>query len=103
MHSFRSTPYPRLRLLAGMNATAAAPSLPADGEGCSSGDDLAYKKPPRQLIPLRDRCPGGRPHRRVNAYLDREVANPAADSVSYRQGTLRLTQGELADLNNELL
>ena len=38
-----------------------------------------------------------------NAYLDREGANPAADSVSYRQGTLWLSPDELAELINEML
>ena len=38
-----------------------------------------------------------------NAYLDREGANPAADSVSYRQGTLWLRPDELAELIKEML
>lgn len=38
-----------------------------------------------------------------NAYLDREGANPAADSVSYRQGTLWLSADELTELIRELL
>ena len=38
-----------------------------------------------------------------NAYLDREGANPTADSVSYRQGTLWLSPDELTELLNELL
>jgi hypothetical protein len=37
-----------------------------------------------------------------NAYLDREHADPTADSVSYRQFPLWLTQHELADLISEL-
>ncbi|MEV4555414.1 helix-turn-helix domain-containing protein [Kitasatospora sp. NPDC049285] len=38
-----------------------------------------------------------------NAYLDRADANPTADSVSYRQGTLWLDPDELAELLGELL
>lgn len=38
-----------------------------------------------------------------NAYLDREGANPTADSVSYRQGTLWLSPDELTGLVSELL
>jgi len=38
-----------------------------------------------------------------NAYLDREGANPAADSVSYRQGTLWLSPDELTELIKEML
>lgn len=37
-----------------------------------------------------------------NAYLDREGANPTADSVSYRQGTLWLTPDELTTLLGKL-
>ncbi|WP_051823128.1 hypothetical protein [Streptomyces sp. NRRL S-1448] len=37
-----------------------------------------------------------------NAYLDREGANPTADSVSYRQGTLWLTPDELNTLLGKL-
>ena len=37
-----------------------------------------------------------------NAYLDREHADPAADSVSYRQFPLWLNQKELAELINEI-
>ena len=33
-----------------------------------------------------------------NAYLDRDGADPAADSVSYRQGTLWLSPDELAEM-----
>lgn len=38
-----------------------------------------------------------------NAYLDREGANPVADSVSYRQGTLWLSPDELTALLSEML
>jgi len=38
-----------------------------------------------------------------NAYLDREGANPTADPVSYRQGTLWLSPDELNGLVHELL
>ncbi|MBB4943358.1 DNA-binding transcriptional ArsR family regulator [Streptosporangium album] len=38
-----------------------------------------------------------------NAYLDRDGANPTADSVSYRQGTLWLSPDELNRLLGELL
>jgi DNA-binding transcriptional ArsR family regulator len=38
-----------------------------------------------------------------NAYLDRGAANPTADSVSYRQGTLWLDPDEVAELRSELL
>lgn len=38
-----------------------------------------------------------------NAYLDREDANPVADSVSYRQSTLWLSQDELTELIDRLL
>jgi len=38
-----------------------------------------------------------------NAYLDRDGANPTADSVSYRQGTLWLSPDELAGLMGELV
>jgi DNA-binding transcriptional ArsR family regulator len=38
-----------------------------------------------------------------NAYLDREGANPVADAVSYRQGTLWLSPDELTDLIKEML
>ena len=38
-----------------------------------------------------------------NAYLDRDGANPTADSVSYRQGTLWLTRDELTALVGQLL
>ncbi|MFG3117682.1 ArsR family transcriptional regulator [Streptomyces sp. NPDC048197] len=37
-----------------------------------------------------------------NAHLDREGANPTADSVSYRQGTLWLTPDELSALLGKL-
>ncbi|MCK2218790.1 helix-turn-helix domain-containing protein [Actinomadura sp. ATCC 31491] len=37
------------------------------------------------------------------AYLDREGADPVADSVSYRQGTVWLSPAELKDLLGELL
>ncbi|HZU19210.1 MAG TPA: helix-turn-helix domain-containing protein [Candidatus Dormibacteraeota bacterium] len=37
-----------------------------------------------------------------NAYLDREHADPLADSVSYRQGPLWLNQQELAELIGEI-
>ncbi len=37
-----------------------------------------------------------------NAYLDREGANPTADLVSYRQGTLWLSADELTQLVSEL-
>jgi DNA-binding transcriptional ArsR family regulator len=36
-----------------------------------------------------------------NAYLDREDANPTADSVSYRQGPLWLSQEEVVELVDE--
>ncbi|GAA2282219.1 helix-turn-helix domain-containing protein [Nonomuraea roseoviolacea subsp. roseoviolacea] len=38
-----------------------------------------------------------------NAYLDREGADPAADSVSYRQGTLWLSPDELTAMTADLL
>ncbi|KIZ17612.1 helix-turn-helix domain-containing protein [Streptomyces natalensis] len=38
-----------------------------------------------------------------NAYLDRDGANPTADLVSYRQGTLWLNPDELAELLGELV
>jgi DNA-binding transcriptional ArsR family regulator len=38
-----------------------------------------------------------------NAYLDRDGADPAADSVSYRQGTLWLSPDELAEMLSEML
>jgi len=38
-----------------------------------------------------------------NAYLDRDGADPAADGVSYRQGTLWLSPEELAELAGKLL
>jgi hypothetical protein len=38
-----------------------------------------------------------------NAYLDRDGADPAADSVSYRQGTLWLSPDELAEMLAEML
>jgi DNA-binding transcriptional ArsR family regulator len=38
-----------------------------------------------------------------SAYLDREGANPVADLVSYRQGTLWLSPAELAGLLTEML
>jgi DNA-binding transcriptional ArsR family regulator len=37
------------------------------------------------------------------AYLDRAGADPAADGVSYRQGTLWLSPDELAELTREML
>lgn len=37
-----------------------------------------------------------------SAYLDREDANPLADSVSYRQAVIWLSQDELAELVNEV-
>ncbi len=37
-----------------------------------------------------------------NAYLDRDGADPAADSVGYRQGTIWLTREELAEMTDEL-
>ena len=37
-----------------------------------------------------------------SAYLDREGANPTANLVSYRQGTLWLNPDELTQLVNEL-
>jgi hypothetical protein len=33
-----------------------------------------------------------------NAYLDRDGADPTADSVGYRQGTLWLSTGELTEM-----
>ncbi len=38
-----------------------------------------------------------------NAYLDRDGADPVADAVSYRQATLWLTPGELAEMTHEVL
>ncbi|MFG2532059.1 helix-turn-helix domain-containing protein [Streptomyces sp. NPDC048516] len=38
-----------------------------------------------------------------NAYLDRDGANPADDSVSYRQGTLWLSPDELTELLRKLV
>ncbi|MEV5559543.1 helix-turn-helix domain-containing protein [Nonomuraea wenchangensis] len=38
-----------------------------------------------------------------NSYLDRDGADPAADSVSYRQGTLWLTADELTAMTADLL
>lgn len=38
-----------------------------------------------------------------NAYLDRDGANPTADSVSYRQGTLWLSADELTALIGKLV
>ncbi|MFB9358022.1 helix-turn-helix domain-containing protein [Actinoplanes nipponensis] len=38
-----------------------------------------------------------------HAYLDRDGADPVADGVSYRQGTLWLSPGELAELSGRLL
>jgi DNA-binding transcriptional ArsR family regulator len=38
-----------------------------------------------------------------NAYLDRAGADPAADSVSYRQGTVWLSPDELTEMTTELL
>jgi DNA-binding transcriptional ArsR family regulator len=38
-----------------------------------------------------------------NAYLDRDSADPAADSVSYRQGTLWLSPDELTEMFADLL
>ncbi|MFE6685114.1 helix-turn-helix domain-containing protein [Streptomyces sp. NPDC057743] len=38
-----------------------------------------------------------------NAYLDRPGADPVADAVSYRQGTLWLSPDELAAIHRELL
>ena len=38
-----------------------------------------------------------------NAYLDREGADPAADAVSYRQGTLWLSPNEMTEMTAELL
>jgi len=38
-----------------------------------------------------------------NAYLDREGSDPVADSVGYRQGTLWLNPGELAEMAGEML
>jgi DNA-binding transcriptional ArsR family regulator len=37
-----------------------------------------------------------------NAYLDREAADPVADAVSYRQGTLWLSPDELAEMVDEM-
>jgi DNA-binding transcriptional ArsR family regulator len=38
-----------------------------------------------------------------SAYLDRDGADPVADGVSYRQGTLWLSPGELAELTSKML
>ncbi|WP_043266785.1 helix-turn-helix domain-containing protein [Streptomyces sp. CT34] len=38
-----------------------------------------------------------------NTYLDRDGADPVADSVSYRQGTLWLNPDELTEMNHKLL
>ncbi|MFE7526389.1 helix-turn-helix domain-containing protein [Kitasatospora sp. NPDC057542] len=38
-----------------------------------------------------------------NAYLDRDGADPVADAVSYRQGTLWLSPDELAQMTHQLL
>ena len=38
-----------------------------------------------------------------NAYLDRDGADPAADAVSYRQGTLWLSPDELTEMVDEML
>jgi DNA-binding transcriptional ArsR family regulator len=38
-----------------------------------------------------------------NAYLDRDGADPPADSVGYRQGTLWLSPGEVTELIGEIL
>jgi len=37
-----------------------------------------------------------------NTYLDREGADPVADSVGYRQGTLWLSPDELAEMAEEM-
>ncbi|MFB7665335.1 hypothetical protein ACFC1R_15510 [Kitasatospora sp. NPDC056138] len=37
-----------------------------------------------------------------NAYLERDGADPTADSVGYRQGTLWLSSDELAEMIGEL-
>lgn len=41
-------------------------------------------------------------HAEFNAYLDRDGADPTADSVGYRQGTVWLSPGELAEMIDEL-
>ncbi|MEV4170219.1 hypothetical protein [Nonomuraea sp. NPDC049709] len=41
-------------------------------------------------------------HAEFNAYLDRDGADPTADSVGYRQGTIWLTPSELAEMIGEL-
>ncbi|MFE4515570.1 helix-turn-helix domain-containing protein [Kitasatospora sp. NPDC056783] len=38
-----------------------------------------------------------------NAYLDRDGADPVADAVSYRQGTLWLSPDELVQMTHQLL
>jgi DNA-binding transcriptional ArsR family regulator len=38
-----------------------------------------------------------------NTYLDRDGADPVADSVSYRQGTLWLSPDELAEMVDQML
>jgi hypothetical protein len=38
-----------------------------------------------------------------SAYLDRDGADPVSDGVSYRQGTLWLSSGELAELTRKML
>jgi DNA-binding transcriptional ArsR family regulator len=38
-----------------------------------------------------------------NAYLDRDGADPAADGVSYRQGTLWLNPAELTEMTSKVL
>jgi DNA-binding transcriptional ArsR family regulator len=41
-------------------------------------------------------------HAEFSSYLDRDGADPTADSVSYRQGTLWLSPDELAEMIGEL-
>ncbi|MET8047469.1 MULTISPECIES: helix-turn-helix domain-containing protein [unclassified Streptosporangium] len=41
-------------------------------------------------------------HAEFNAYLDRDGADPTADSVGYRQGTVWLSPDELAEMIDEL-
>ncbi|BDM74128.1 transcriptional regulator (plasmid) [Streptomyces nigrescens] len=68
------------------------PSIDADGAAAMSLDDHRRGFAAAMVVLIAE----------FNAYLDREGANPTADSVSYRQGTLWLSPDELSGLLGKL-
>lgn len=68
------------------------PVIGADAAGAMSSDDHRRGFAAAMAVLIAE----------FNAYLDREGADPVADAVSYRQGTLWLSPDELAKMISEM-